>query len=126
MDTFFQICRSSGSSQYASPPLRHDFAIVSLCNSGVGRSGAAPLSVDGEVVSRQKLERTGVPLLFSIDETFDFGSKTETPIDDRYYQVLFTFTGKINELTVSVEPPVLTAQDQKNLSNAFPAAQDAK
>jgi len=93
--------------------------------SGIGRSGTGNLSVDGKVVSTQKIERT-VPLILPIDETFDVGSKTRTPIDDRDYQVPFTFTGKINKLTVSVEPPVLTPQDKKKLSDALRAAQDAK
>ena len=101
------------------------FATLAFNNmSGVGRSGTGTLSVDGKVVAKRKLERT-VPLLFPIDETFDVGSKTRTPIDDRY-QVPFTFTGKINKLTVSVEPPVLTPQDKKKLSDALRAAQDAK
>ena len=47
-------------------------------------------------------------------------------MDDLDYQTPFTFTGKINELTVSVEPPKLTPQDEKKLSDALRAAQDAK
>ena len=61
-----------------------------------------------------------------IDETFDVGSKTGTPVDDRDYQVLFTFTGKLNKLTISVEPPKLTPEDQKKLADGARAAQDAK
>jgi hypothetical protein len=102
------------------------FATLAFNNmSGVGRSGTGTLSVDGKVVAKQKMERT-VPLLLPIDETFDVGSKTRTPIDDRDYQIPFKFTGKINKLTVSVEPPVLTPQDKKKLSDALRAAQDAK
>jgi arylsulfatase A-like enzyme len=102
------------------------FATLAFNNmSGIGRSATGILSVDGKVVATRKLERT-IPLLLPIDETFDVGSKTRTPIDDRDYQVPFTFTGKINKLTVSVEPPVLTPQDKKKLSDALRAAQDAK
>jgi hypothetical protein len=71
------------------------------------------------------MERT-VPLILPVDETFDVGSKTGTPVDDRDYQVPFTFTGKINKVTISVEPPKLTAEDQKKLADAYRAAQDAK
>jgi arylsulfatase len=72
------------------------------------------------------MERT-VPLVFNtVGETFDIGSKTGTPVDDRDYQIPFTFTGRINKLTVSVEPPVLTPEDEKKLADAYRAAQDAK
>ena len=41
------------------------------------------------------------------------------------YQVPFAFTGKIDKLTVAVEPPILTDDDKKKLIEAFRAAQDA-
>jgi arylsulfatase len=102
------------------------FATLAFNNmSGIGRSGTGTLAVDGNVVSTQRMERT-VPLVLPIDETFDIGSKTGTPVDDRDYQIPFTFTGMINKLTVSVEPPKLTPEDEKKLSDAYRAAQDAK
>jgi hypothetical protein len=45
------------------------------------------------------------------DETFDIGSDTGTPVDDKDYQVPFKFTGTIDKLTISIEPPKLTAAD---------------
>jgi len=102
------------------------FATLAFNNmSGIGRSGTGTLTVDGKVVSTQKMERT-VPLILPVDETFDVGSKTGTPIDDRDYQVPFTFTGKINKVTIAVEQPKLTAEDEKKLADANRAAQDAK
>jgi hypothetical protein len=102
------------------------FATLAFNNmSGIGRGGTGTLMVDGKVVSTQKVERT-VPLILPVDETFDVGSKTGTPVDDRDYQIPFTFTGKINKLTISVEPPKLTAEDEKKLADAYRAAQDAK
>ncbi|CAA2142466.1 hypothetical protein HYPP_03489 [Hyphomicrobium sp. ghe19] len=65
---------------------------------------------------------TGV---LKIDETFDVGSDTGTPVDDEDYQVPFPFTGKIDNLTISVEPPKLTPEDEKKLRDAYRAAQDA-
>jgi arylsulfatase len=93
--------------------------------SGIGRAGTGTLMVDGKPVVTQKMERT-VPLILPVDETFDVGSKTGTPVDDRDYQTPFTFTGQLNKLTVSVEPPKLTPQDEKKLADALRAAQDAK
>ncbi len=93
--------------------------------SGLGRSGVGTFKVDGKVIATQKLEHT-VPLTLPWDETFDIGSDTGTPVDDRDYQVPFTFTGKIDKLTITVEPPKLTEEDKKKLAEANLAAQDAK
>ncbi len=92
--------------------------------SGIGRGGTGTLSVDGKVVATQTMERT-IPLTLPWDETFDIGSDTETPIDDADYEVPFAFTGKIDKLTISVAPPVLTDEDKKKLMEAEHAAQDA-
>jgi arylsulfatase len=93
--------------------------------SGLGRSGTGTLIVDGKTVLTQKMEHT-VPFGPSLDAVFDIGSKTNTPIDDQDYQVPFAFTGKINKLTISVEPPVLTDADKKRLIDAELTRQDAK
>jgi len=50
-----------------------------------------------------------------LDETFDIGSDTGTPVDDEDYQVPFKFTGKLNKLTLKVERPELTPADIKRL-----------
>jgi arylsulfatase len=92
--------------------------------SGIGGGGTGTLTVDGKVVSTQKMDRT-IPLTLPWDETFDIGSKTGTPVDDHDYQVPFAFTGKIDKLAISVEAPKLTPDDEKKLSDAYRAAQDA-
>jgi hypothetical protein len=101
------------------------FATLAFNNlSGIGRPGTGTLTVDGKIVSTQTVKQT-VPLILPVDETFDIGSKTGTPVDDHDYQVPFTFTGKLNKLTISVEPPKLTPDDEKKLADAYRAAQDA-
>jgi arylsulfatase A-like enzyme len=92
--------------------------------SGIGRGGTGTLTVDGKVVSTQTMQRT-VPLILPVDETFDIGSKTGTPVDDRDYQVPFVFTGTIDKLAISVEPPRLTIEQVNELIKAHRAAQDA-
>jgi arylsulfatase len=82
--------------------------------SGIGRSGAGVLKVDGKEVATQKMERT-LPLILQWDETFDIGSDTGTPVDDKDYQVPFTFTGKLNRLTLKLDRPQLTEADIKEL-----------
>ena len=53
------------------------------------------------------------------------GWYTGTRVDDHDYQVPFSFTGKINKLTVAIEPPKVTEDDKKKLMEAYRAAQDA-
>ncbi|MGC2202034.1 MAG: hypothetical protein WA633_18100 [Stellaceae bacterium] len=102
------------------------FATLAFNNiSGIGRSGTGVLKVDGNVVATQTMERT-VPLILQWDETFDIGADTGTPVDDRDYQVPFKFTGKIDKLTISVEPPQLTPEDEKRLREAYEKAQDRR
>jgi arylsulfatase len=69
--------------------------------SGLGRPGTGTLSVDGQVVATQTMERT-IPFTLPWDETFDIGSDTGTPVDDADYQVPFAFTGKIDKLTIAL------------------------
>jgi arylsulfatase len=85
--------------------------------SGIGRGGTGVLKVDGKVVATQKMEHT-IPIIMQFDETFDVGADTGTPVDDTDYQVPFKFTGKLNKLTIKVEPPVLTPADIKKLEAA--------
>ena len=98
------------------------FATLAFNNiSGLGRGGTGTLKVDGKVVSTQAMEHT-VPLTLPWDETFDIGSDTGTPVDDQDYQVPFKFTGKIDKLTISIEPPKLTPADIEKLRSAAPNA----
>jgi hypothetical protein len=85
--------------------------------SGIGQSGTGVLKVDGKEVATQKMEHT-LPLILQWDETFDIGSDTGTPVDDKDYQVPFTFTGKLAKLTIKVERPKLTPEDEKKLMEA--------
>jgi hypothetical protein len=41
------------------------------------------------------------------------------------YQVPFAVTGKIDKVTISVAPPVLTEADKQKLEAAYRAEQDA-
>jgi hypothetical protein len=91
--------------------------------SGVGRGGTGTLTADGKLVSTEKLERT-LPLVLPLDQTFNIGSAGSTPVDDRDYQVPFAFTGKINKVTIALDPPKLTAEDVRQLDAANRAAQD--
>ena len=60
------------------------------------------------------MEQT-LPLILQWDENFDIGADTGTPVDDKDYQVPFKFTGKLNKLTLTIERPKLTAEDERRL-----------
>jgi arylsulfatase len=85
--------------------------------SGIGRGGTGVLKVDGKQVATQKMEHT-IPLILAWDENLDVGSDTGTPVDDNDYQVPFTFTGKINKITLTIDRPQLSPEDIKRLQAA--------
>jgi arylsulfatase A-like enzyme len=93
--------------------------------SGIGRGGSGVLKVDGKVMATQTMERT-VPLILQWDETFDVGADTGTPVDDKDYQVPFKFTGTLNKLTLKIDPPKLTAADERRLIEASEGAGDRR
>ena len=85
--------------------------------SGIGRSGTGVLKVDGKEVARQTMERT-LPFILQWDENLDVGSDTGSPVDDRDYQMPFAFTGKINKVTLTIDRPKLTPEDEMKLRAA--------
>jgi hypothetical protein len=82
--------------------------------SGVGRPATGTLSVDGKVVRDTE---DGENNAIQSAARRDFRYRLEVP---------FAFTGNLNKLTISVEPPKLTPEDEKKLQDAQRAAQDAK
>ena len=63
------------------------------------------LSVDGKEVARKAMAHT-TPITFPEDETFDVGLDTRTPLAlvEYRYDVPFKFTGKIDQLTIALDP----------------------
>jgi arylsulfatase len=91
--------------------------------SGVGRGGTGTLKVDGTVVSTQKLDAS-LPLVKPLDVAFDIGLSSANPVDDHDYQVPFNFNGKINKVTIVLDPPKLTPEDVQKLEAAERSASD--
>ena len=73
---------------------------------GFGKGGTGVLSVDGAEVAKQAIRHT-IPFIATIDESFDVGVDTRSPVEDKDYQVPFRFTGKLDKLTVKLGPPQL-------------------
>ncbi len=90
---------------------------------GPGKGGTGVLRVDGKEVAKAKVPHT-IPFLMAIDETFDVGVDTRTPVDDKDYQVPFRFTGKLSKLTIKLGPEQLAAEDKKAMQEALVKAKD--
>jgi arylsulfatase len=93
--------------------------------SGLGRSGTGTLKVDGKAVQTITMPRT-LPMILQWDESFDIGLDTLTGVNDADYKPPFTFTGKLNKLTIKVDRPNLTEEDIKKLENTQAIAVDGK
>jgi arylsulfatase len=89
---------------------------------GPGKGGAGVFTVDGKELARKTLEHT-IPLMMTIDETFDIGSDTRTGVDDSY-ELPFRFTGKIDKLTFKLGPSQMTAEEQHTAAEAIKKATD--
>ena len=85
--------------------------------SGLGRSGTGTLKVDGKEVQTITMPHT-LPMTLQWDESFDIGSDTLTGVNDADYQPPFTLTAKLNKLTLKVDGPQLTPEDEKQLMEA--------
>ena len=88
-------------------------------SSGVGHGGTGTLKVDGRVVSTQTQEGS-LPLVKPLDVAFGIGRSGANPVDDHDYKVPFDFTGKINKVTIVLDPPKLTPDDVKKHEAAGP------
>jgi len=81
---------------------------------GLGKGGSGTLSVDGKQVAQGRIEKT-VPFRYSLDETFDVGEDTGTPVD-LAYDVPFKFTGTIDKLVIKYTgDSKLSSADQKKV-----------
>ncbi len=82
---------------------------------GYGKGGIGTLSVDGKQVAQGRIERT-ILTRFSLDETFDVGEDTGTPVVEEYLnQMPFRFTGVLNKVVVTPGKSGLTASNEKEL-----------
>ena len=89
---------------------------------GPGKGGTGVLTVDGNEIARKTIPHT-IPILMTIDETFDIGSDTRTTVDDSY-KLPFHFTGKIDKLTYKLGPEKMTEDERKLMRHALQKAAD--
>jgi arylsulfatase len=101
---FVNVERTRWEGKEALSPGRHtivfDFKYDGI---GFGLGGHGTLSVDGKTVDAKRISRT-ISFTLPVDETFDVGVDTRTPVDDRDYQVPFRFQGRLIKVTVKQQP----------------------
>jgi arylsulfatase len=68
---------------------------------GLGKGGTVTMSANGTKVAEGRLERT-VPLVISLQEGLDIGMDNGSPVDFTY-KPPFTFTGKIEKVTIELK-----------------------
>jgi len=82
---------------------------------GIGKGALATLLVDEKEAMQGRIERT-IPVRFSLDETFDVGEDTGTPVLEEYAdQMPYRFTGTLKRFAVVLEPLKLSADEQGRL-----------
>jgi arylsulfatase A-like enzyme len=89
---------------------------------GPGKGGTGVLSVDGKEVARKTMPHT-IPAIMAMDETFDVGIDTRTPVDFTY-EVPFRFTGAIDKLTFKLGPQQWSEADRKAAEEMIARARD--
>jgi arylsulfatase A-like enzyme len=69
---------------------------------GMGKGAKMILYVDGKAVGQKRIERT-IGARFSLDETFDVGEDTGSPVEFKLYDVPFKFNGHIEKVSVDLK-----------------------
>ena len=82
---------------------------------GIAKGATGTLFVDGKQVTQGPIARS-IGARFSLDETFDVGEDTATPVVEEYASKMpFAFTGTLKRVVVVLETDKLTAEERKRL-----------
>ena len=90
---------------------------------GPGKGGTGVLSVDGKEVDRKTIPHT-IPILMTIDESFDTGLDTRSGVDDNEYRLPFRFTGTIDTLNYKIGASQMTEEDKKSAARILAGSVD--
>jgi arylsulfatase len=89
---------------------------------GIGKGATATLLVDEKPVGHVRIPQT-ISVRFSLDETFDVGADTGTPVLEEYTEKMpFPFTGSLKRFVTVLQPHQLSEHDQKRLHDQLAAA----
>ena len=82
---------------------------------GIGKGGRGILAVDGKKVAEGRIENT-CPFRFSLDESFDVGEDTGSPVIDEYDSKMpFKFSGTLRKVEIKLEADQLSPQKRGEL-----------
>ena len=82
---------------------------------GIGKGATAKLLADEKQVAEVRIPQT-TAVRFSLDETFDVGADTGTPVVEDYVDDMpFRFTGTLKNFGVVLQPEKLPAEEQERL-----------
>ena len=82
---------------------------------GIGLGGRGTLAVDGKKVAEGRIDKTA-PFRFSLDESFDVGEDTGTPVIDEYDSKMpFKFSGALKKVEIKLAADQLTPQKRGEL-----------
>jgi arylsulfatase len=123
---FLDLERFRWEGEQALTPGKHTIVFDFTYNGpGFGKGGTGILKVDDRQVATKTIPHT-VPIIMTLDETFDVGVDGRTPVDDNDYQIPFRFTGKLDKLTFKLGPEQLASEDRQVIQHALAAAHDDK
>ena len=107
-------------------PGRHTIRFDFAYDGGIGKGGTGSLFVDGAKVAEGRIPQT-VRARFSVDETFDVGEDTGTPVIEDYADRMpFRFNGKLVKFTIDLGASKLSAAEQQHLEQVRLAAEQAR
>src|SRR5262249_58178088 len=70
---------------------------------GLGKGGNATLTVDGKKVGESRIEKTNPLGKFTLDESFDVGMDSGSPVIDEYdAKMPFKFTGTLRKVEIKL------------------------
>jgi hypothetical protein len=82
---------------------------------GIGKGATGILFLDGEQIAEGRIDQT-TAIRFSLDESFDVGQDTGTPVVEGYADKMpFAFTGTLKKFVVLLEPEKLSEDDLQRL-----------
>src|SRR3974377_627671 len=82
---------------------------------GIGKAATATLLVDEKQVAQGRIPKT-IGVRFALDETFEVGEDTGTPVLEEYADKMpFRFTGTLTKFVAVLEPLKLSDDEQRRL-----------
>jgi len=91
----------------------------------IGKAATATLLVDEKQVAQGRIPQT-IGVRFSLDETFDIGQDTGTPVLEEYEDKMpFRFTGTLMRFVAVLEPSRLSPDEQRRLHEELAKAMAA-